>query len=780
MTTSHPYLWSEKTVRTTSTTLHRHALRACAPAPLAHYLKALGVLRLVAEQADASVRGAWDGEHFVLYSRFSREDLLHFFLCHYQPTPLVSPWNKGSGFYQEKDKGLFPVESSTAPRFEPFRQGIQAARALLEEIALADATVRAIKEEPKALPPTQRDALRDDAEYKRRLAEAERRFKSLKEDELLPGCRLAWRGPHLSWLEAALTLDADGCATFPALLGTGGNDGRLDFTNNQMQRLAELFDLAHPQAPARDGAAGLLDNALFGTLDRHIPAGKAPIGQFLPGGAGGANSTTGPDGGSRFNPWDFVLMLEGTLLFRAQVTRRLVNGASSLASAPFSLRHQATGYAGANASEDSPRGEQWMPLWSQPVTLVELQKLLAEGRTQLGTSPAQRPLEAARAIARLGVARGLTGFQRFGYLERNGQSNLAVPLGRLTVRARPETYLLDELARWQDLLQREARAATAPTRLQLAERSLSDAVLEVLTADAVGPSSWQEVLRCAVDVEALQATGSGIGAGAIPRLSPEWIERCDDGSPTFRLALALGSSAYTELKGQQWLRTASVRQHWLPLEPRSTAYKTSDKRLARSPDVVCFGRDPVEDCLQLVLRALQSNGSRSQRRLTLRAWEGHGNLSARMEDVAQLLSGAVRLEDVVHLARAFMAIDYVRGEWPFRLKSAQEQRIPADDLRPERLPDDAWLALRLALTPFELKGASGPIPADDAIVRRLAAGDATEAVRGALRHLRTAGLSPSLTHAVADAGRARLWGAALAFPMGEGSLKRLTQALCRS
>ena len=41
--------------------LHLHELGGCAPAPLAHYLKALGILRLVSEQADSSARGFWRG-----------------------------------------------------------------------------------------------------------------------------------------------------------------------------------------------------------------------------------------------------------------------------------------------------------------------------------------------------------------------------------------------------------------------------------------------------------------------------------------------------------------------------------------------------------------------------------------------------------------------------------------------------------------------------------------------------------------------------------------------
>ena len=54
-------------------TLHLHALKGCSPVPLANYLKALGILRLVVEQrADPDARGWWQDEHFCLLSNLGR------------------------------------------------------------------------------------------------------------------------------------------------------------------------------------------------------------------------------------------------------------------------------------------------------------------------------------------------------------------------------------------------------------------------------------------------------------------------------------------------------------------------------------------------------------------------------------------------------------------------------------------------------------------------------------------------------------------------------------
>src|SRR3712207_9301805 len=83
---------------------NRITLRGCAPEPLIHYLKALGVLRLVAEQLDSGVRGAWHGDSFVLLTGEGEEALLNFFINDYRPTPIVAPWNGGRCFSPQYNK----------------------------------------------------------------------------------------------------------------------------------------------------------------------------------------------------------------------------------------------------------------------------------------------------------------------------------------------------------------------------------------------------------------------------------------------------------------------------------------------------------------------------------------------------------------------------------------------------------------------------------------------------------------------------------------------------
>jgi len=77
----------------------RISLAGCTPEPMAAYLKSLAVLRLVTDQADPGAKGCWSHEAFCLDSCLDEATLVRFFMDRYRPTPIVAPWNGGSGFY---------------------------------------------------------------------------------------------------------------------------------------------------------------------------------------------------------------------------------------------------------------------------------------------------------------------------------------------------------------------------------------------------------------------------------------------------------------------------------------------------------------------------------------------------------------------------------------------------------------------------------------------------------------------------------------------------------
>src|SRR5262249_10863969 len=105
-------------------------LEGCQPEPPASYLKALAVLRLVGTQAARAGRGWWTSAGFVLRSRLDRAGLVAFFRDAYCPTPIVAPWNGGSGFHpKDSQDGISAIESSTSERLAPYREAIACARA---------------------------------------------------------------------------------------------------------------------------------------------------------------------------------------------------------------------------------------------------------------------------------------------------------------------------------------------------------------------------------------------------------------------------------------------------------------------------------------------------------------------------------------------------------------------------------------------------------------------------------------------------------------------------
>lgn len=743
-------------------TLHVHDLTGCSPTPLAFYLKALGVLRLVAEQIDSTARGWWRDECFHLATRLSRDELTEFFLKAYAPTPLVAPWNGGSGFYPKDNKnGIKPIAASMAQRFEVYRSAIDECRRLVGRA--------------KASP------------------------KDEDKQAMLRECRRTWRGPTLAWLEAALVLIDTGEPAYPALLGTGGNDGRLDFTNNFMQRLGELFDCESAEGEPRLETSALLGAAMFHARQPGLQA--SAIGQFFPGAAGGANSSVGFVGDSLVNPWDFVLMLEGAILFASAVTRRMTTDSLPQAAAPFAVYASAAGFASATEGEKN-RGEQWMPLWSQPATCRELTALISEGRCQVQDRPAQRPLDVARAIARLGVARGITAFERYAYIERNGQANLATPLGRWSVpdRPAPNRELLDQIAPWVDALRRAGNDKNAPAAIGRAARRCEDAMMSCCR-DANRADRWQALLIALGEAERLM-TCSPRSTGKTKLqplaaydggLSPGWLLAAGDGSPELRLALAFASQhgirVSRERDRSEPDRGDPIRRHFLPLdEPqrgrdavwRPRKFAVAGEQLCFDADVVCVANDFGRDAIALMRRRIIT----AHRDLAdYFPMIPASAVASSLQDIHAFLDDDVDCSRLLALARPLMALDWTA----FSQKTDEvRERLGFPDRRAEREAAGSLALfglLRLCHhwepvpvpTPKQepIRGESGdeaawldrPIRVEPAIHQRLAAGDLRSAVQLAVRRARASGLRAHLTDAVGDAALARRLAAALAFPI---------------
>ena len=239
-------------------------LAGCTPEPLMGYLKALGIFRLVSEQADPTCRAAWQNGKLALRTILSEEQLVEFLTERYEPSPIVAPWGARSGFYpgsSEKSarEALNQIEKATLPRLKPFQLTTAAVRRQLKDLGIT--------------------------------------AKAQDEDKihLLFECRKSLPENILSWLDSCYALIGDK-RTFPPLLGTGGNEGSGSYVSLFAQQIvACIIERKHDSA---------VENTLFLSPYQAKAGGPAP-GHFNPETTQGPNGSQGFSGGSETNPWDY-------------------------------------------------------------------------------------------------------------------------------------------------------------------------------------------------------------------------------------------------------------------------------------------------------------------------------------------------------------------------------------------------------------------------------------------------------------------------------------------
>ena len=101
-------------------------------------------MRLVCKQADPQARGWWQGDVFHLETSLDQEEIVHFFLEKYSPTPIVAPWIGGSGFREGNDTTWREaIRASVDNRFSDYRQTINDILAfpelpVIDELTIAD------------------------------------------------------------------------------------------------------------------------------------------------------------------------------------------------------------------------------------------------------------------------------------------------------------------------------------------------------------------------------------------------------------------------------------------------------------------------------------------------------------------------------------------------------------------------------------------------------------------------------------------------------------------
>ncbi len=742
-------------------------LHGCTPTPLANYLKALGVLRLLSAKYP-DTRGFWRGEEFVLHTALDRAGIEQFFLHDYEPTPIMAPWNAGSGFYyqERKSKEKDPVTGKKK------KLGIYD-----QETAATKIVDTVLASQSKRL------AVYREALHHAKLAVKKAGFITAPEsgrqkDDFILSLRGTLSDKCIQAMDAGLSITSVQ-TNYPPMLGTGWNDGNMDFSSNFMQRLLDILGTDEGILP--DHSTEWLQASLFGTTAPNLT--KNNIGQFSPGQAGGPNASTGFEANAAINPWDFVLMIEGALLFASAAVRRNADDPSGVMSYPFTIDAVGAGSGSLGGKGDivdskgkkKARGELWMPLWQQSASYAEVRALMAEGRVALGKKPARDALDFVRAVHRLGGYRGVQSFQRFGLLMRSGKAYLATPLSRIEVSDQPQSRWLDDLDKhqWLDRFRQFARGEHAADRFHALRKRLED-MLFTLSGREASKAQAQSLLMLLGEIQSALSNSSKAKESVrpIPRLSNQWVLAADDDTPAFRIAKALAGLRGI---GDEPL---PLRAQLFPVHPRSNIWM-EDARKARDAnnDPACRTRIYTSQKGRLIntLRAL----------LERRLW-----LAEKLDMPDKPLSSpsGASLDDVV----AFLRDDSMDARIAALLPGLCLCEIPQDTDKSagDGVSPAAFALLKLALTPDRTLrslgwlGEADHLPVPTGMLAQLAAGNhENRAVKMAWQRLRSSGLAPIFSpHALPelsgiDPARAA---AALLIPLRYGATGALARSVLKS
>jgi CRISPR-associated protein Csx17 len=466
-------------------------LPGCAVEPLGDYLKALGILRLVAEQITDQARCWWrhgifhlwvpegaayeanQTTHSVINSEPDCREWLETFLleaCEF--SPLLAPWQKNTAFLpydrakkeEKKNQGKKTIDRDKAAQealsaiLTVGNRGAHAYRFAIRSFAqkfgltleLPEARwIEALKtiDDPHLF-----EGLNSESDQGKNAGR-----KSAAQARLIERTRNACDDPRVTtWLDTVghpkvstnrfgkerewFSLLGDGAAE-----GSGGMIMRLEIA------LADV--LSRKRASARSWLrASLWRASAYGHLSEDYA-----IGLFYP-----LRKET-PNSGQDFESkrtgaaWDVILLFEGVLLFAGSMARRM-NARKSVPAFPFYCSSSLGGNPAGGPTEiqgskkSISSGEVWCPIWTQPATVRDLRALFSEGRMQIGGRDARLATQFIRALGRFGCDRGIDAFQRYGLLRRSGSfgkqdqtSTLAVPLGMYSVSANSDLALLDEL-----------------------------------------------------------------------------------------------------------------------------------------------------------------------------------------------------------------------------------------------------------------------------------------------------------------------------------------------
>ncbi len=687
--------------------MHEIVLGGCRPNKFMHILKALGIFSVIAEQKDPFARAYWSNDKFfTIDTRLKAEELVNFFCNDYMPMPLVSPWNKSSGFYK-KDDVVSKIEQNTDVRLEQYGQVICAACKIAQNV----------------LGPIYQEMLERSTKPKKEKKEIEKRFEG-KKDDMISELRNKLPETHsmmkclrprsvLSWLDTAWAIKTAKNTTPGPVLLTGGNDGRFEMSVNFMEAV-----LNHVIGGDAKEEVELVRNSLFG-ITTNAKFDDTKVGTYLPGAyMSPAVNSIGDDNYTLCNPWDYILAMEGVVLFAGSIYRR---GEYKFASFPFSVKLSHAGYSTAANENEKGKGEIWVPIWNSPATYDEITYVFTEGRVQSSVKKPLTGADFAVALAGFGAMRGLSAFQRFGVFERKGQACHITSVGKihatgnLSDGAALREIRWSEVDKWLDSI-RDSK--DPPRSIKALLRRMDDKVIRYCTHKK--PAYLLDILVMIGRIERQLALSSRLGVRPLKDLSPHWLKKCGYDTPEFRLAAALGSMYSNNSNGNFY----PLRYNLEMIEPDKAGYM---KWTPASPCVTWGRGSLVQNMIAILEKRYYDGLVDNKKQITIKS-----HIYASIDDIMKFIEGGVSDSAIYDLVLPLSMIDY---------KHMEEDMKPDDmHVNYDSVPE-SYISLKSNFPPVpQINDASGRAGSfESTIISLLKSGRQSEAVSIMRRRLNISG-----------------------------------------
>ena len=709
-------------------------LRGCGTHTMMHYLKALGIFRVLHEQKNSHIKSVWKDGRFYISSddNMSEDNLVDFFQNEYRPTPMVTPWNGGSGFFKNKKsakatENLKFITDSKNPRLKEYQKVIEETKNILTSI----------KHDDKPIAPD--GYIIHDVQSNE--------FKKSKPD-ILRECRNRLPDSVVRCLDSLYALTSNKPAYNP-VLGTGGNDGRAEFVNSFMGNLSKILE---ETTDSREW----INAALFGG---HVKMINGVMGMYHGGCQYGPNMTTlDVNGTSLINPWEYVLMIEGCMLFAGSTTRRLSSESTSLAAFPFVTEHVMAGDTTSahkeNEKKEKPKGEIWIPIWDRKVGFREMRHIFHEGRAQIGSRQAKNGSEFARAVISLGTERGISEFHRFVIRVRNGKSYIMMHAGRFTVDKRKVrgAETIEDLDGWMEKIE---RISNKPNSILNSLKRLQDAIIGFASNTGIPQKQLQKILIEVGKMDVSLSVSEKDSSYPV-KLTRRWIEHCYDGSVEFRLAASLASIVSDKIGP---IRT-NIEE--IKLE-KNGSFKWADKNTS----MVNKKNNPYTYLLSILDRRCLDAVRKHMEYLPLA-----GIIPAHMQDILDFLHDRINVSKMLDLFIPLSFIDY-NSDDDFPWKNS---RSVVDDFR---YTPYAFAVLKMSFWPY--KYYDRYIRFEPRIVSLLHANRVDEAFKIAQNRLAHSGFEPLLRSDKAGLSQtvSERIGASLLFPLETQILERISDDVLR-